>query len=165
VSVAARPLLSVNNIEVIYDHVILVLKACRLQVPRRASSPSSGAKRSGQVHHVKAISGLLRTERGEVTKGGVELGGEVIHRREASEIVRRGVVQVMEGGNVFEHLTVEDICWPAVNTTNGPALRRISSGCTCYFPRLRTGAPSGPATSGGEQQMLAIGGPSWLIPA
>ena len=92
---AAHPLLSVNNIEVIYDHVILVLKGVSLQVPGEGIVALLGANGAGKSTTLKAISGLLRTERGEVTKGGVELAGEAIHRREASEIVRRGIVQVM----------------------------------------------------------------------
>ena len=105
---APHPLLSVNNIEVIYDHVILVLKGVSLQVPGEGIVALLGANGAGKSTTLKAISGLLRTERGEVTKGGVELAGEAIHRRAASEIVRRGIVQVMEGRHVFEHLTVEE---------------------------------------------------------
>ena len=102
------PLLAVNNIEVIYDHVILVLKGVSLRSPRGASSPSSGPTARARSTTLKAISGLLRTERGEVTKGTIELRGRPIQRRDPSEVVQRGVVQVMEGRHVFEHLTVEE---------------------------------------------------------
>src|SRR5262249_57404176 len=101
-----KPLLTVNNIEVIYDHVILVLRGVSLQVPEGGIVALLGANGAGKSTTLKAISGLLRTERGDVTKGSVELAGELIHRREAGEIVRRGIVQVMEGRHLFEHLTV-----------------------------------------------------------
>jgi branched-chain amino acid transport system ATP-binding protein len=159
VSVAARPLLSVNNIEVIYDHVILVLKGVSLQVPEEGIVALLGANGAGKSTTLKAISGLLRTERGEVTKGGVELGGQAIHRRAASEVVRRGVVQVMEGRHVFEHLTVEDNLLAGGYTRRngrslGPDLERVYE----YFPRLRDRrAVRAGYISGGEQQMLAIG--------
>jgi len=159
VSVVARPLLSVNNIEVIYDHVILVLKGVSLQVPEEGIVALLGANGAGKSTTLKAISGLLRTERGEVTKGGVELGGEAIHRREASEIVRRGVVQVMEGRHVFEHLTVEDnLLAGGYTRRNGPALKADLERVYGYFPRLRDRRTVRAGyISGGEQQMLAIG--------
>src|ERR1700731_3005966 len=114
-------ILVVNNIEVIYDHVILVLKGVSLQVPREGIVALLGANGAGKSATLKAISGLLRTERGDVTKGGIELAGEAIHRREASEIVRRGVVQVMEGRHVFEHLTVEaNLLTAGYTRRNGP---------------------------------------------
>ena len=104
----ARPLLAVNNIEVIYDHVILVLKGVSLQVPEGGIVALLGANGAGKSTTLKAISGLLRTERGDVTKGTVEFQGEAIHRQDPAEVVRRGIVQVMEGRHVFEHLTVEE---------------------------------------------------------
>ena len=105
----ARPLLAVNNIEVIYDHVILVLKGVSLRVPEGGIVALLGANGAGKSTTLKAISGLLRTERGEVTKGTIELRrrGRSIAAT-PSEVVRRGVVQVMEGRHVFEHLTVEE---------------------------------------------------------
>src|ERR671934_2916099 len=104
-----RPsLLTVNNIEVIYDHVILVLRGVSLRVPEGGIVALLGANGAGKSTTLKAISGLLRTERGDVTKGSVEFQGEPIHKRHAGEIVQRGVVQVMEGRHVFEHLTVEE---------------------------------------------------------
>jgi len=156
---AARPLLAVNNIEVIYDHVILVLRGVSLRVPEGSIVALLGANGAGKSTTLKAISGLLRTERGEVTKGTIELAGGPIHRREAGEIVRRGIVQVMEGRRVFEHLTVEE------NLLTGAYTRRENLGARkdldlvyTYFPRLveRRGFKAG-YISGGEQQMLAIG--------
>ena len=154
-----RPLLAVNNIEVIYDHVILVLKGVSLRVPEGGIVALLGANGAGKSTTLKAISGLLRTERGDVTKGGIELGGEPIHRLAPDAVVRRGVVQVMEGRHVFEHLTVEE------NLLTGAYTRRDAAGARrdldrvyTYFPRLtqRRGVRAG-YISGGEQQMLAIG--------
>src|SRR5438477_13220041 len=99
--------LAVNNIEVIYDHVILVLKGVSLRVPEGGIVALLGANGSGKSTTLKAISGLLRTERGDVTKGGIELEGTAIHRLAPDAVVRRGVVQVMEGPQVFEQLTVK----------------------------------------------------------
>jgi branched-chain amino acid transport system ATP-binding protein len=159
VSDVARPLLSVNNIEVIYDHVILVLKGVSLQVPEEGIVALLGANGAGKSTTLKAISGLLRTERGEVTKGAVELSGEAIHRREASEIVRRGIVQVMEGRHVFEHLTVEEnLLTGGYIQRNGQSLKRDLDLVYEYFPRLRERrSVRAGYVSGGEQQMLAIG--------
>ena len=105
----AQPaLLAVNNIEVIYDHVILVLKGVSLRVPEGGIVALLGANGAGKSTTLKAISGLLRTERGEVTKGSIELRGEPIHHWDPSRVVQQGVVQVMEGRHVFPHLTVEE---------------------------------------------------------
>jgi branched-chain amino acid transport system ATP-binding protein len=155
----ARPLLSVNNIEVIYDHVILVLKGVSLQVPEEGIVALLGANGAGKSTTLKAISGLLRTERGDVTKGGVELAGEAIHRREASEVVRRGIVQVMEGRHVFEHLTVEEnLLTGGYIQRQGQSLKRDLDRVYEYFPRLRERrSVRAGYVSGGEQQMLAIG--------
>ena len=159
VSDLARPLLSVNNIEVIYDHVILVLKGVSLRVPVGGSVAPLGPNGAGKSTTLKAISGLLRTERGEVTKGGVDLSGEPIHRREASEVVRRGIVQVMEGRHVFEHLTVEEnLLTGGYIRRNGQSLKRDLDLVYTYFPRLRERrSVRAGYVSGGEQQMLAIG--------
>jgi branched-chain amino acid transport system ATP-binding protein len=159
VSDLARPLLSVNNIEVIYDHVILVLKGVSLRVPEEGIVALLGANGAGKSTTLKAISGLLRTERGEVTKGGVDLSGEPIHRREASEVVRRGIVQVMEGRHVFEHLTVEEnLLTGGYIRRNGQSLKRDLDLVYTYFPRLRERrSVRAGYVSGGEQQMLAIG--------
>jgi branched-chain amino acid transport system ATP-binding protein len=159
VSDLARPLLSVNNIEVIYDHVILVLKGVSLRVPEEGIVALLGANGAGKSTTLKAISGLLRTERGEVTKGGIELSGVAIHRREASEVVRRGIVQVMEGRHVFEHLTVEEnLLTGGYIQRTGQSLTRDRDRVYEYFPRLRERrAVRAGYVSGGEQQMLAIG--------
>ncbi|MGH7349253.1 MAG: ATP-binding cassette domain-containing protein, partial [Candidatus Rokuibacteriota bacterium] len=101
-------MLSLNNVEVIYDGVILVLKGVSLEVPDGGITTVLGANGAGKTTTLKAISGLLRTERGEVTKGSIELAGERIDRLPAYEVVRRGAVQVFEGRRVFEHLTTEE---------------------------------------------------------
>ncbi len=154
-----RPLLAVNNIEVIYDHVILVLKGVSLRLPEGGIVALLGANGAGKSTTLKAISGLLRTERGEVTKGAIELAGEPIHHRHPDEIVRRGVVQVMEGRRVFEHLTVEEnLLTGAYTRRDRAAAARDLDLVYTYFPRLtqRRGVMAG-YISGGEQQMLAIG--------
>jgi branched-chain amino acid transport system ATP-binding protein len=156
---APRPLLSVNNIEVIYDHVILVLKGVSLQVPEGGIVALLGANGAGKSTTLKAISGLLRTERGEVTKGGIEFQGEAVHRKDPAEVVRRGIVQVMEGRRVFEHLTVEDnLLTGAYSRRNGHSTKADLELVYGYFPRLRErrGSKAG-YVSGGEQQMVAIG--------
>ncbi len=155
----ARPLLSVNNIEVIYDHVILVLKGVSLQVPEGGIVALLGANGAGKSTTLKAISGLLRTERGDVTKGGVEFQGEPIHRHGPAEVVRRGIVQVMEGRRVFEHLTVEEnLLTGAYTRRNGSTLKQELEKVYGYFPRLKERRNSQAGyISGGEQQMLAIG--------
>ena len=155
----ARPLLSVNNIEVIYDHVILVLKGASLRVPEGGMVALLGANGAGKSTTLKAISGLLRTERGEVTKGAIEFLGDPIHRKDPGEIVTRGVVQVMEGRHVFEHLTVEEnLLTGAYTRRNGDAVKRDLDLVYGYFPRLveRRSVKAG-YVSGGEQQLLAIG--------
>jgi branched-chain amino acid transport system ATP-binding protein len=152
-------LLSVNGIEVIYDHVILVLRGVSLQVPAGGIVALLGANGAGKSTTLKAISGLLRTERGAVTKGAIEFGGEAIHRRDPAEVVRKGIVQVMEGRRVFEHLTVEEnLITGAYTRGGGRAARQDLDLVYGYFPRLRErrGVMAG-FISGGEQQMLAIG--------
>ncbi len=154
-----RPLLSVSNIEVIYDHVILVLKGVSLAVPEGGIVALLGANGAGKSTTLKAISGLLRTERGEVTKGAIEFAGEPIHRSDPSEVVKRGIVQVMEGRHVFEHLTVEENLLTGAYTRGVRySVRRDLDLVYSYFPRLaeRQGVRAG-YISGGEQQMLAIG--------
>src|SRR2546428_2197097 len=158
-SEGARALLSVNNIEVIYDHVILVLRGVSLRVPEEGIVALLGANGAGKSTTLKAISGLLRTERGDVTKGSIELTGEPIHRRDPSEVVRRGVVQVMEGRHVFEHLTVEEnLLTGAYTRRENAAARKDLDLVYTYFPRLaeRRGFKAG-YISRGEQPMLAIG--------
>jgi branched-chain amino acid transport system ATP-binding protein len=155
----AGPLLKVENIEVIYDHVILVLKGVSLEVPEGGIVALLGANGAGKSTTLKAISNLLHAERGEVTKGRVEFRGERIDGRDAADLVRAGIVQVMEGRRVFEHLTVEE------NVLSGAYTRRERSGVKSdlemvytYFPRLkeRRRVKAG-YVSGGEQQMIAIG--------
>ena len=158
-AVPERPLLSVNNIEVIYDHVILVLKGVSLQVPEGGIVALLGANGAGKSTTLKAISGLLRTERGDVTKGAVEFLGEPIHRKDPAEVVRRGIVQVMEGRHVFEHLTVEEnLLTGAYSRRNGHSIEEDLERVYHYFPSLveRRGLNAG-YISGGEQQMVAIG--------
>jgi branched-chain amino acid transport system ATP-binding protein len=154
-----RPLLAVSNIEVIYDHVILVLKGVSLVVAEGGVVALLGANGAGKSTTLKAISGLLRTERGEVTKGTIELAGKAIHRQDPSEVVKHGVVQVMEGRHVFEHLTVEDnLLTGAYTRRNGQSTRSDLERVYHYFPRLteRRMFKAG-YISGGEQQMVAIG--------
>ena len=157
---AARPLLLVNNIEVIYDRVILVLKGVSLEVPEGGIVALLGANGAGKTTTLKAISNLLRAERGEVTKGSIECMGERVDTLSPNDLVRRGVIQVMEGRHCFEHLTVEE------NLLTGAYTRRDGRSKVKadldkvyrYFPRLaeRRDAQAG-YTSGGEQQMTAIG--------
>jgi branched-chain amino acid transport system ATP-binding protein len=153
-------LLTINNIEVIYDHVILVLKGVSLEVPEGGIVALLGANGAGKTTTIKAISNLLATERGDVTKGSITLQQERIDKLNPSEVVKRGVVQVMEGRHVFEHLTVEE------NLYTGAYLRRDGSAAIQqslekvyhYFPRLKERRNSQAGyTSGGEQQMVAIG--------
>ena len=133
----SAPLLAVSNIEVIYDHVILVLKGVSLRVPEGGIVALLGANGAGKSTTLKAISGLLRTERGEVTKGSIELRGRPIQHRDPSEVVQQGVVQVMEGRHVFEHLTVEEnLLTGGYTQRNGEALKRDLDLVYTYFPRL-----------------------------
>jgi len=157
---AAKPLLDVNGIEVIYNHVILVLKGVSLRVPEGGIVALLGANGAGKTTTLKAVSNLLFAERGEVTKGSIELGGERVDRLNPSELVKRGVIQVMEGRHCFGHLTVEE------NLLTGSYSRKASRAeiradlekVYGFFPRLkqRRSALAG-FTSGGEQQMTAIG--------
>ena len=157
---AARPLLLVNNIEVVYDHVILVLKGVSLEVPERGIVALLGANGAGKTTTLKAISNLLRAERGEVTKGTIELAGRRITALSPSDLVKLGVVQVMEGRHCFEHLTVEEnLLTGAYTRSDGKAaMEQDLEMVYGYFPpiRERRRAQAG-YTSGGEQQMIAIG--------
>ncbi|MEO1677544.1 MAG: ABC transporter ATP-binding protein [Pseudomonadota bacterium] len=153
-------LLSVNNIEVIYNHVILVLKGVSLSVPKGGIIALLGGNGAGKTTTLKAISNLLQSERGEVTKGAVSYLGQDVTHLDPAALVKRGVIQVMEGRHCFEHLTVEE------NLMTGAYTRGDGRGAVeadlemvySYFPRLkeRRRAQSG-YTSGGEQQMTAIG--------
>ena len=157
---ANAPLLSVNNIEVIYDRVILVLKGVSLAVPEGGVVALLGANGAGKTTTLKAISNLLRAERGEVTKGRIEYRGEAIERLTASDLVRRGVIQVMEGRHCFEHLTVEEnLLTGAYSRRDGrAAVKRDLDRVYAYFPALtrRRDSQAG-YISGGEQQMTALG--------
>jgi branched-chain amino acid transport system ATP-binding protein len=157
---AAAPYLSVNNVEVIYDHVILVLKGVSLQVPQGSIVALLGANGAGKSTTLKTISTLLRGERGDVTKGEVQFKGERVDQLTPNELVKRGLSQVMEGRHCFGHLTIEE------NLLTGAYTRSLSRAelktslekVYHYFPRLKTrrGSQAG-YTSGGEQQMCAIG--------
>jgi branched-chain amino acid transport system ATP-binding protein len=154
-----NPLLRVNNIEVVYEHVILVLKGVSLEVPEGGLVALLGANGAGKSTTLKAISNLLRAERGEVTKGVIEFLGERIDRQDAAEVVRRGIVQVMEGRRKFEHLTVEDdLLTGAYSRGSDPSVRKDLGLVYSYFPRLaeRRNVKTG-YISGGEQQMVVIG--------
>jgi branched-chain amino acid transport system ATP-binding protein len=152
--------LSVNNIEVIYDHVILVLKGVSLDVPRGGIVALLGANGAGKTTTLKAISNLLRSERGEVTKGAITFDGQRVDALDASELVRRGVIQVMEGRHCFAHLTVEENLLTGAYTKNlgRSGLRSDLERVYGYFPRLRDKRKTlAGYASGGEQQMTAVG--------
>ena len=153
-------LLSVKNIEVIYDHVILVLKGVSLEVPEQGIVALLGANGAGKTTTLKAVSNLLRAERGDITKGSIEFQGQRIDRLTPAELVQQGVIQVMEGRHCFEHLTVEENLLTGAYTRRdgNAAIQRDLELVYSYFPRLtkRSRAQAG-YTSGGEQQMVAIG--------
>ena len=156
----ASALLDVNNIEVIYNHVILVLKGVSLKVPEGGIVALLGANGAGKTTTLKAISNLLKAERGEVTKGGVEFRGERVDTLTPNDLVKRGVVQVMEGRHCFGHLTVEEnLLTGAYTRKDGAAAIDADLDMVYgYFPRLRDRRKSQAGyTSGGEQQMVAIG--------
>ena len=153
-------LLEVNNIEVIYNHVILVLKGVSLTVPKGGITALLGGNGAGKTTTLKAISNLLQSERGEVTKGSIVYRGESVQDRDPADLVKKGVIQVMEGRHCFEHLTVEE------NLMTGAYTRKDGKGAIDadlemvynYFPRLKERRKSQAGyTSGGEQQMTAIG--------
>ena len=156
----AETILSVNNIEVIYNHVILVLKGVSLTVPKGGIVAILGANGAGKTTTLRAVSNLLHGERGEVTKGNIIFNGNKIQALTPNELVRRGCIQVMEGRHCFGHLTIEE------NLLTGAYTRRDGSGAIKdhldlvyeYFPRLKERRKSQAGyTSGGEQQMCAIG--------
>ena len=151
-------MLQVNNIEVIYDDVILVLKGLSLEVPQGGIVALLGSNGAGKSTTLKAVSGLLGTEEGEVTDGSILFEGERIDRLPPEEVVRRGIFQVMEGRRVFEDLTVEEnIVMGGYTRSDRAGLRRDHDLCFDYFPRLREHRRKlAGYLSGGEQQMLAI---------
>ena len=157
---ATPVILRVNNIEVLYNHVILVLKGVSLSVPQGGIVALLGANGAGKTTTIKSISNLLGTERGEISKGSIEYRGERVDRLPPHELVKRGVVQVMEGRHCFEHLSVEE------NLLTGAYTRRDGRAAVArdlervygYFPRLRERRRSQAGyASGGEQQMLVVG--------
>jgi branched-chain amino acid transport system ATP-binding protein len=157
---ASDDILSVNNIEVVYDHVILALKGVSLSVPKGSIVALLGANGAGKTTTLKAISNLLRAERGDVTKGSIVFNGDEVQNLSPNELVRRGCVQVMEGRHCFGHLTVEEnLLTGAFTRKDGrAAIRNDLALVYRYFPRLaeRRSSMAG-YTSGGEQQMCAIG--------
>jgi branched-chain amino acid transport system ATP-binding protein len=160
VATAPAVLLDVNGIEVIYNHVILVLKGVSLQVPEGKIVALLGANGAGKTTTLRAVSNLLKGERGDVTKGNIVYRGERIDRLTPADLVRRGVVQVMEGRHCFAHLSIEDNLLTGAYTRGlgraelAQALERVYT----YFPRLKQRKSSQAGyTSGGEQQMCAIG--------
>ncbi|WPB56966.1 ABC transporter ATP-binding protein [Xylophilus sp. GOD-11R] len=156
---AVGPLLEVNGIEVIYNHVILVLKGVSLTVPEGGIVALLGGNGAGKTTTLRAVSNLLLGERGEVTKGSIRLRGERIERLTPAALVQRGVLQVMEGRHCFAHLSIEENLLAGAYTRRDRAevaanLEKVYA----YFPRLKTRRASQAAyTSGGEQQMCAIG--------
>jgi branched-chain amino acid transport system ATP-binding protein len=153
-------ILQINNIEVIYDHVILVLKGVSLSVPRGGIVAVLGANGAGKTTTLKAVSNLLRAERGDVTKGSIQFRGERSDRMEPADLVRRGCIQVMEGRHCFGHLTIEEnLLTGAFTRKDGrAAVARDLEAIYAYFPRLKQRRQSlAGYTSGGEQQMCAIG--------
>jgi branched-chain amino acid transport system ATP-binding protein len=155
----ATPVLNVNGIEVIYNHVILVLKGVSLTVADGQIAAILGGNGAGKTTTLRAISNLLRGERGEVTKGSIELRGERIENLSPADLVNRGVVQVMEGRHCFAHLTIEEnLLTGSYTRTDKAEIARNLDKVYTYFPRLKTRRTSQAAyTSGGEQQMCAIG--------
>ena len=157
---SAQPYLSINNIEVIYDHVILVLKGVSLTVPQGKIVALLGGNGAGKSTTLKAISTLLRGERGEVTKGTIEFLGERVDQLTPNELVRKGMCQVMEGRHCFAHLTVEENLLTGAFTRRGSRteMRSELERVYHYFPRLKARKDSlAGYTSGGEQQMTAVG--------
>jgi branched-chain amino acid transport system ATP-binding protein len=159
-STNVAPVLLVNDVEVIYSRVILVLKGVSLTVPQGGIVALLGANGAGKTTTLKAISNLLRAERGEVTKGAISFKGERVDGLSPNELVRRGCIQVMEGRHCFGHLTIEENLLTGAFTRRdgGKAIARDIEVIYSYFPRLKQRRQSlAGYTSGGEQQMCAIG--------
>ena len=152
-------ILIVNNIEVVYSHVILVLKGVSLKVKKGGITALLGGYGAGKSTTLKSISNLLASERGEVTKGSVTFSNQYIHDLDPAQLVKRGVIQVMEGRHCFEHLTVEEnLLTGAYTRSNNKEVKDDLERVYNYFPRLRDRRTSlAGYTSGGEQQMIAIG--------
>ncbi len=156
----SQPLLTVNGIEVIYNHVILVLRGVSLTVPEGKIVALLGGNGAGKTTTLRAVSNLLKGERGEVTKGYVEYKGERIDKLTPADLVKRGVIQVMEGRHCFQHLSIEDNLLTGAYTSNAgrAGISQDLEKVYAYFPRLKERRNSQAGyTSGGEQQMTAIG--------
>ncbi len=158
-SSAIEDILIVNNIEVVYSHVILVLKGVSLKVKKGGITALLGGNGAGKSTTLKSISNLLASERGEVTKGSVTFSNQYIHDLDPAQLVKKGVIQVMEGRHCFEHLTVEEnLLTGAYTRSNNKEVKDDLERVYNYFPRLRDRKTSlAGYTSGGEQQMIAIG--------
>ena len=156
---SSEDVLIVNNIEVVYSHVILVLKGVSLKVRKGGITALLGGNGAGKSTTLKSISNLLASERGEVTKGSVTFSNEYIHDLDPAQLVKKGVIQVMEGRHCFEHLTVEEnLLTGAYTRSNNKEVKDDLERVYNYFPRLRDRRTSlAGYTSGGEQQMIAIG--------
>lgn len=153
-----QPMLALNNIEVIYNDVVLVLKGLSLNVPEKSIVALLGSNGAGKSTTLKAISGLLKPENGEVTDGEIHFLGQPIHKKDAAEIVRMGIFQVLEGRRVFEHLTVEENLRAGGYTRSLRGFDQDLDLVYTYFPRLKERRKQVAGfLSGGEQQMLAIG--------
>ena len=155
----ARFMLTLNNIEVIFDNIILVLKGVHLHVPQGRIVTLLGSNGAGKTTTLKSISGLIKPERGQVTRGSIDFNGERIDRKDPAEIVHSGIAQVFEGRRVFEHLTIQENLVAGAHTNpSAKAVGEDAERVLSYFPRLRerTRVAAG-YLSGGEQQMLAIG--------
>ena len=158
--VQAETLVDVNNIEVIYNHVILVLKGVSLTVPKGGITALLGGNGAGKTTTLKAVSNLLHSERGEVTKGSIKYRGQSVHESEPAALVEKGVIQVMEGRHCFEHLTVEENLLTGAYTRKdgNAAVQQDLELVYNYFPRIKERRRSQAGyTSGGEQQMVAMG--------
>ncbi|MBR0648216.1 ABC transporter ATP-binding protein [Roseomonas terrae] len=153
----APPLLEVKNIEVVYNEVILVLRGLSLAVPKGQIVALLGANGAGKSTTLKAISGLLRSEEGEVTRGDILFEGERINGTEPDRIVRRGIFQVMEGRRIIADMTCVENLRLGAFTRRDAGVNRDIDMVFDYFPRLRERSGLAGYLSGGEQQMLAIG--------
>ncbi|SHI98164.1 amino acid/amide ABC transporter ATP-binding protein 2, HAAT family [Desulfatibacillum alkenivorans DSM 16219] len=153
-----EPILKISNIEVKYHEVILVLKGVSIEVPKGGIVALLGANGAGKSTTLKAISGLLKTEDGKVTDGAIEFEGERIHAQGAATIARKGIIQVIEGRRVFEHLTVEENLKVGAHLRKSGSVKEGLEMVYHYFPRLREKRnETAGFISGGEQQMTVVG--------
>jgi len=159
-NISTSMMLELNNVEVIYDHVILVLKGVSFHVPEGAIVALLGANGAGKSTTLKAVSNLLKAERGEVTKGSIQYLGERIDKLTCNDLVKKGVIQVMEGRHCFEHLSVEEnlLTGAYTNKNSRSEINQQLEKAYHYFPRLKDRRKTAAGyTSGGEQQMVALG--------